>query len=489
MSKSVEGEVPSGVMRRGRGGRSAVGAVLGAALCVVALPGGGTGSGVALARPGHAPVEESPGPYAFDSDVKDVDGTTSTAGSRMLVPGATYRSAIGPPGDSGSAGGELYYRLELGAKDSAYVSVTALPGPRGRVVFADGIKVSLQDAGGFTCDLGSARIGSSQSPRPLTASAKRQVAADQKKCQTAGTYYVVVERTTDSRSPVSSTPEKPSATEDWDLELYVASEPALARAGSTTPPQDTDSTPQQQPPAGAPMPRAGGSSFGTARALGKGVWGDRVRAGQTRFYRVPVDWGQTLSVTLELGSGTRSGDFVTSALIMELFNPVRGPVADSDVPYDGRQKSMALSPLPPVSYENRYAPFDRTSGMRFAGWYYLAVHLHPDVGKRFGADETGLTLRVGVAGERRPAPAYAGAPRPADGFGVTERDEAAARNGAGGGGSARREPGPGGSAAASEGDMAMKALAAAGIGTGTVLLAVLGVWRAVSRRRLGRISV
>ncbi|WJV47514.1 hypothetical protein [Streptomyces flavofungini] len=486
--------------------------VLGAVLCVVALPGGAAASGVAAARPGQTAVEESPDPYAFDRDVKEVDGAASTSGSRTLVPGATYRSAIGHPGGgdedgagssgpstgsggsggSGSTGSELYYRLELDAKDSAYVSVTALPGPRGRVVYEDGIRVSVQDADGFICDQGSVLIGRAQSPRPLTASAKRQIGADQKKCQTAGTYYAVVERTTNSRSRVSSTPQKPSSPEDWDLELYVASEPALAKAGPTTPPQDTDSTPQQQPPAGAPMPRAGGSSFGTARALGKGVWGDRVRAGQTRFYRVPLDWGQRLSATLELGSGTRTGDFVTSALTMELFNPVRGPVVDYDIPYDGRQKSMALAPLPPVAYENRYAPFDRTSGMRFAGWYYLVVHLDPDVGKRFGVAETGLTLRVGVEGQRRPAPAYAGAARPADGFGVTERDEDAARNGAagsaGGGGSARREPGSDGSAAASEGDTAMKVLAAAGFGTGTVLLAVLGVWRAVSRRRLGRVS-
>ncbi|GHC76018.1 hypothetical protein [Streptomyces flavofungini] len=381
----------------------------------------------------------------------------------------------------------MYYRLELKAKDTAYVSVTALPGPRARVAYGDGIRLSLQDADGFTCDMGSARIGSAQSPRPLTAAVKRQIAPDQKKCQTAGTYYVVVERATDSRSPVSSSPEKTSSSEDWDLELYVASEPALAKAGSTLPPQDTDSAPQQQPPVGAPLPRAGGSSFGTARALGKGVWGDRIRAGQTRFYRVPVDWGQRLSATLELGSGTRTGDFVTSALIMELFNPVRGPVEDHDIPYDGRQKSMTLSALPPVTYENRYAAFDRLSGMRFAGWYYLVVHLDPDVGKRFGAEETGLTLRVGVAGERRQGPAYAGTARP--GFGVTERDEEASRNGAGGGGSAGRGPESDGSAAASEHTMAMKVLAAAGIGTGTVLVAVLWVWRAVARRRVGRASV
>ena len=35
------------------------------------------------------------------------------------------------------------------------------------------------------------------------------------------------------------------------------------------------------------------------------------------------------------------------------------------------------------------------------------------------------------------------------------------------------------------GDTAMTVLAVSGIGTGTALLAVLGVWRVVARRRLG----
>ncbi|EPH39925.1 hypothetical protein STRAU_7006 [Streptomyces aurantiacus JA 4570] len=409
------------------------------------------------------------------------------------MPGATYRSSIGHPeaGASGT-GSKLYYRLELGARDNVYVSVTALPGLGSRVAFADGLKVSVQDTDGFDCDFKSVRFGTSRSPRPLTASAMRKLTPDERRCQGAGTYYVVVERTTNTRSPVSSATEEPSSTEDWDMELYVASEPSLVKAGPTTPPQEPDSgseTAAPVPLAGRPLPRAGGSSFGTARALGKGVWSDRIKAGQTRYYRVPVDWGQRLSATLEVGSGSRSGDYVTSAVVMELFNPVRGPVESADAAYDGRQRTTILPTLPSVAYENRFAPLDRVSGMRFAGWYYLAVHLNPDVGTRFGQDAIGLTLRVNVAGERREGPAYAGTARPADGFGVTERDEAAARNGAGGsaGGGAGTGPGSDGTAAASGGgDTAMKVLAAAGFGTGTVLLAVLGVWRLVGRRRVIR---
>ncbi|MFH8991894.1 hypothetical protein [Streptomyces sp. NPDC017940] len=368
-----------------------------------------------------------------------------------------------------------------------YVSVTALPPPGSRVAFADGVKVSVQDADGFACDYGSARFGASLDPRPLTASAARRAGPEVRRCGTAGTYYVVVERTVSSRSPVSSAPaEKPSSTEDWDLELYVASEPALAKAGPTTPPQAWDSI-APEPPAGAPLPREGGSGFATARALSTGAWADRVRAGQTRYYRVPVGWGRRLSVTLEIGGGARGGDYVTSALVMELFNPVRSRVEDIDSAYDGRQRTTSLPALPPVAHDNRYEALHRVSGMRFAGWYYLAVHLDPDVGARFGTDAVGLTLRVNVDGEHRRGPVYAGTPRPADAFTITERDESAARKGVGGGGSGgpgadadRASGAPGGEG----GGMAMKVLAAAGFGTGTVLLGVLGVWRAVARRRV-----
>ncbi|MFI8927187.1 hypothetical protein ACIG3E_05795 [Streptomyces sp. NPDC053474] len=500
-------------MTRHRASRRAVAgagaALLSAVWCAAALPATALPAtalpATALPATAHAAETPRPQPYAFADDVRTVAGTPSSTGSRALMPGSTYRSSIKPPGPGGTT--QLYYRLDLGAKDNVYVSATALPGLGSQVGFADGIRVSVEDANGFDCDSGSVRFGASRSPRPLTASASRVLGPDQRQCATAGTYYVVVERTVDSRSSISSPTAKPSTTETWDLELHVSSEPALAERGATTPPRTGDpGTPV--PPAGPARPRAGGSSFSTAKALDRGVWGDGVEPGRTRYYRVPVDWGQRLSATVEVGGargtgvsggiggsggsdgsgrsrgsgaggGAASREYVTSALVVSVFNPARGPVDDMDTAYDGRQKSATLPTLPPVAYENRYAPISRVAGVRFAGWYYLAVSLDPDVGARFGDGAVGLTLRVGVFGERRPGPAYAGAARPADAFGVTERDEAAARGGASGG------PGGRGAAAAAGtgGDAAMKVLAAAGIGTGTVLVAVLGVWTLVGRRR------
>lgn len=50
--------------------------------------------------------------------------------------------------------------------------------------------------------------------------------------------------------------------------------------------------------------------------------------------------------------------------------------------------------------------------MRFAGSYYLVVHLAAQVADRFGEGPFGLTLRVRVAGSAGTGPAYAGAANP-----------------------------------------------------------------------------
>ncbi|MFE0099273.1 hypothetical protein [Streptomyces sp. NPDC059009] len=363
----------------------------------------------------------------------------------------------------------MFYRLELDAESSAYVGVTAVPKPGSKVGFGDGFEVSVQDADGATCGSGRARIGSSQSPRPVTAWAQRQVGPNENRCAGAGTYYVVVQR---ERSPVSGAT---IARGSWDLELSVASEPGLKGAGNEpTEAPDTWDSASPVPAAGERRMRAGGAGFDAATGLEAGVWGDRIAAGETLFYRVPVDWGQRMSATAELGSkgSGRDFDYVTSALSLSLYNPVRGQVAEADTAYDGKQKSASLDPLPPVAYENRYSTRDAVTGMRFAGWYYLAVHLNPAVRAKFGKEPLDLTLRVDVKGIRKKGPAYAGAARPSGVFAVTGRDKDAARSGATRAG-----------AAVESGDATMKAVAAGGIGTGVVLLVVLGVWTLVGRRR------
>ncbi|MFC8130519.1 hypothetical protein [Streptomyces sp. NPDC057302] len=444
-----------GRLRRGR-----VALAAGAALCVVA------------AVPGRAAADTpTPSPYVFADRAVPVEGAKNSMGAVKLTPGSTYKSSL-------ARGGKVYYQLQLDARETVYVSATAVPGLDAKVVYGDGVEVSLQDANGNRCNSGDARFGTAQSPRPITAWAVRAVGPAENRCKVAGTYYVVVERNSDPGS----------STQTWDTELRVVSEPGVAKGAPMTPPDAWNSA-SPTPPTGMRKERRGGTGFNDARALRAGVWGDRIEPGQTLFYRVPVDWGQQLSASAELGSASGGGgEYVTSALVMSRSNPVRARIDDADTAYDGQQKSATLEPLAPVAYENRYSPVDGVAATRFAGWYYLSVHLNPKVAREFGKGPLGLTLRVNVDGAAKKAPAYVGTARPSDEFSVTGQDKDAAVRGdtsAGGGSEGGDGSGNGDGDGDGDGD-GMKLVAAGGFGAGTLLLMILGVWTVIGRRRAGR---
>lgn len=385
-------------------------------------------------------------PYAFAEGARRIEGAVGTADAVLLEPGTPYRSSL-------PRSGTVHFRLELDAASNAYVSVTAVPAAAAAVTAADGIRVSVQDADGRACSSDSAGFGAARSPRPVTALGMREMSRAASRCQEPGAYYVTVERLRPQDSP-------PAA---WDLELTTATEPPPQRTGATHAPGTWNSA-SPEPPAGEPRRRRGGSGFADATTLAQGVWRDDVRPGQTLFYKVPVDWGRQLHATAELaGSGSGSG-YATSALALALHNPVRGEVDDSATGYTGRPATAGLSPVPPVAYANRYANADQVGGMRFAGAYYLVVHLAAQVAEDFGDGPFQLTLRVRVEGAGEGGPGYDGEPVPRGVFDVTGQ-EAAPEDGATGD------------------DLGLKVLAVGGIGTGSALLVGLGVWTALARRR------
>ncbi|MER7110438.1 hypothetical protein [Streptomyces sp. NPDC000229] len=439
--------------RGGKAGRAAsvVSAVL-AAVCVTAVP-----SGQVWAAPGQAAgaaraaAAGSSGGYVFADGIEPIHGAGSTVDAPRLDAGATYKDAI-------KGGTELTYRLDLDAKTNAYVSAVAVPEPGSKVGTFDSLKVSLQDRNGYDCSSNEARFGSAEFPRPLAAYAHRTLKRDSSSCQEAGVYYVVIER--NSKAP--STPEA------WDLEIRHRLEPGLKAQGPTAAPENWPSA-SPPPPAGGPRERAGGAGFSDATGLTEGEWTDRIQPGQSLFYRVPLDWGQQVFASADLGSSSGDG-FVGSALDMTLYNPMQGEVSGSNsVSYDGKQKSADLEPMTPVKYENRFDASSDFVNTRFAGWYYLRVSLSPKVGEEFGKKPYGLTLRVSVEGKPQAGPAYDGPPGI---FDVTESDQDAAADGLSG------------PEAAKSGTM--KLIAAAGIGTGTVLVLGLAAWTLVARRNAAR---
>ncbi|WP_323375935.1 hypothetical protein [Streptomyces sp. RB17] len=424
-----------------------------AVLCAVAaMPGGtaaggeqGTYSGVNAAASSGA----SPGTYAFAPDARSVTGAAGTADAPRLEAGRTYRSSL--PGN-----GKLYYRLDLDATSDAYGSVTAIPRAGTEVSANDGIKVSLQDADHSSCSVQATRFGTSRSAHPVAAWGTREASRGSVLCQGAGTYYLVVER-------ADAATASPDA---WDLEIAVVTEPRLKSAEAPKAPEGWDSA-SPQPMTGDPVERPGGAGFASARPLGQGVWRDDLTPGQTAFYKVPVDWGQQLYATAELGGSSGASGYVSGALTMTLYNPVRGYVQERNTGYDGRQVSYALAVLPPVRYANRYAIPEQVRTMRFAGSYYLVVHLAAQVADEAGQGPRRVTLHVRVRGAAQAGPGYAGSSEPRGVFDVTAGDLVAA----------------GGSGGDRGSDTVMTAVAVSGIGAGTVLLGALGVWTVAARRR------
>ncbi|WP_254712042.1 hypothetical protein [Streptomyces sp. TRM64462] len=423
------------------GGRGAV--AWAAALCVAAAV---VAAGLP-ARPAWAAGE--PAPYAFAEGIRPVKGAATTSDAPSLEAGAVYKDAV-------RQGGPLIYRVDLDAVSHAYVSVVAVPPGDAEVTDGDRLKVSLQDRDGSECSSTDTKFGYSTAfPRPLAAYVHRTLDPEGTRCQKAGPYYVVVEREGEKGSPP----------QPWDLEIRHVLEPGLKEAGPTAPPENWPSA-SPEALAGGPTERAGGTSFSDAPGLSEGEWTDRIEPGQSRFYRVPVDWGEQLFVSADLGSSTGDG-YVGGALPVSLYNPALGLVDSlTSMSYNGRQKSASFDPLPPVAYENRFSSDPEIRQMRFAGWYYLRVTLNPEVGEKFGKKPHGLTLRIHVGGERKPAPPYAG---PAGIFTVSEDDRQAAADG---------HSGP-----QAERSGTMRLVAAGGIGTGTVLLLGLGLWTVLARRR------
>ncbi|OEJ26012.1 hypothetical protein AR457_17635 [Streptomyces agglomeratus] len=421
-------------MRQRSRGRVAPAVV--AALCTV------------VAVPTQARAAGEPAPYAYEPSAKPAGGTATNTDARRLEPGGTYRDSIKP-------GGKLFYRLELDATSNAYVSAMAVPKPGTKVGYADELKVTLQDRDGSSCSYNTARFGSAEFARPIGAYAHRTVEKDRSSCQDANTYYALIERTSAASS----------SSEPWELEIRHQTEPGVGAGGATEAPEDWPSS-SPAPPAGEARDRRGGTSFYSATGLKDGEWRDRIKPGETLFYKVPVDWGQQLFASADLGSTAGDG-YVSNALTMALYNPARGLVdSATDVSYDGKQKSSAFDPLPPVAYENRFDSSEDVNGMRFAGWYYLRVSLSPEVAKEFGPKALGLSLRLNVENDKKGAPAYKGA---AGDFQVTGQDLSAAEDGLSTPTAARSDT--------------MRLVAAAGIGAGTVLVLGLAVWTLVARRR------
>ncbi|MGW1770505.1 hypothetical protein [Streptomyces sp. NPDC002104] len=415
--------------------------------------------GLALALPGAAGAAGTPQPvpaYRGADGALAVAGKSSTAGAPELKAGSVYKDTLAP--------GERYYRLNLDDRSSVYVSAVLQPPHGAKVSYGDGLEVDVLSIENRSCQSGPGRASFGYDAVPISAVGGRIMQEDAA-CQGTGTYYVKVARET----------AKDGDPAPWPLELRVQREPKLG--GSNAPTAAPSVWPSASPtlPGSDAAARAGGTGFNDARALDSGVWSDELRPGQTRYYRVPLDWGQQLGLAAELSAATMTKDsgYASPGLSVALYSPYRSLIDSEDASYDGKQAGLMLPRTPPVAYENRFASDRKLGAVRVAGWYYVAVTMAGKAGE-FTQDAVPvpLTLRTQIIGAPGKAPAYA-EDLAAAGFGVGAEDRTAAKEG-----TTAVEAG-----VAAENRSVMRMVAGAGFGTGTLLLLVLGGWTLLARRR------
>ena len=323
--------------------RTAAGvAAAAAALCLVtAVPGQALGAGLR----GAAAAEDGPDlpAYRTAEDAKKIKGALSSGEGPDIGPGF-HTDSIGP-------GEKKYYSVSLDAKSSAFISAVATPEPGAKVQsVGEGLNIAIETVDGDACaGSNQADFSSDGTAYPIADYATRIIGAEDE-CQKAGPYLFSVER----EGAETSAPGR------WPLEIRFMSEPGLK---SSLPGAPADNRAEEEPPtpvSGSAKKRAhGGTGFNDAGAVSRGVWKDRIRPGETRFYRVPVEWGQQLNAAVELGSAKSPGSIRRRSTTVSVSRPTtRLAVAFDDARssyYGADQPAQALAYTPLVDYGNRFA--------------------------------------------------------------------------------------------------------------------------------------
>lgn len=446
---------------------AAQGAPLRAAASPVRSAGSPTGGVTApgSTETGGAPVDSVSEVPEYRNQGKPIEGTSGSTGAPQIQAGSSYVDHI-------ASGEELHYSVKLDGTSTAYVSAVAAPAPGTEVSsYQDGVSVLLESASGEKCGGSTEKIVVDDVAYPLADYADRQIASPHSvgHCQRAGTYLVTVERTGTGSS----------AANRWPLELRLLEEPPVHGGATAQPPRGSWPSEAPELSGDSVRERSGGTGFNDARPLATGRWRDTIRPGETRFYRLPVDWGQQIFAAAELsatdggGAGAGRPSYVGDALGLRVYNPARGLVKGGDfAAYQGRRAQSQVATAA-AAYGNREEAADRSvRAMSVSGWYYLAVTLSPETAEFF-PDGAPLTLRTQIVGAVAEGPHYRGDPLAA-GFGISEGDRRSAQTGQSAGGS--------GSSDGGRGDR-LRLVGYAGFGFGGLLLLGLGLWTWIVRRR------
>lgn len=301
------------------------------------------------------------------------------------------------------------YRVSRTAPESTlHVSLTTKPSSyadSSDEYTSEDLRIRILASDGTECRSESVNLTDRHGTRPFVTVAATVVGKypdedeGEASCRATGTFTVLVgregaEETTPTEllvleePPVTNLTELPEAEEDYPDEVDLGKEEAT--------------------------PVTGGTGFSDAPEVTSGTWSDTLTPGETRVYRVWVDYGQTVRFTANgpTGGFRFPAEHENDRLWVDgrAYAPDRRLVGsnysspgDFSASYGSSPKSVTSAP---VLFRNRFANGDVTASS-MGGWYYYAVSIgDSDVGEVLADESIATAFTVEIEGESTDAVTY-----------------------------------------------------------------------------------
>ena len=201
-----------------------------------------------------------------------------------------------------------------------------------------------------------------------------------------------------------------SATGKLPVAIKIVEEAPLQDLSEDLPPVSEAEPALKLPAPGSATGVTGTASFDDAPLLEDGTHGDTVTEGETRLYRVVLDWGQTLAVRLDAPAmdaalQEETGGAFGPDVQVTLFDPLRRllathPDGDASGSLDGEEPLRLSDAGGPVRFLSRFGG----SAMYLPGDYWVAVSVEPADGRHAAAFDYELTVET--QGDAAGAPTY-----------------------------------------------------------------------------------
>ncbi|MCG7258125.1 MULTISPECIES: VWA domain-containing protein [unclassified Corynebacterium] len=303
-----------------------------------------------------------------------------------------YQSTLPSPKGSNNDGDDKWFSISVPEGKKAQVTANLVP-----VGFEGGdhiyYNINVEYKNDSCSDKGSGYFGSSNWPGPPEA---ESVTIDPEEDCDPTKYRVKLNH---------------SGTEldrDLPVEIMVGFAPQVD--GSDAGPENDRETPEGKDkdkvkvPSTTPKPTPGGNSYNNATEITPGTVSDTLVPGETKFYRMNVDWGQRPIAEVEFDKkntdDSRNGDIYVASPRREVTSEETTQTLDKDVPTTARAVGT-----PYVFYRNREENVAHQEASDAGQWYVMVtLEGYKDNGKQ--AKDIEFRLSTAVEGNKVDGPEW-----------------------------------------------------------------------------------